>query len=306
MIGNISYFLNMKENINILVVDENPDLVEIIQFILEKRGYKVEGALDPIKALDSLLKGKIKPDLILSDIKMPNLTGYEFYKRINQNPLLSNIPFIFISGKSNPEEIRLGKLLGADDYITKPFTEEDLLSVISGKIRRYKRNEAFENNVRERMETLNLMTGPSISIDQHDKVFLLYMYWNDNKGPRLVKYYPNKKIDHSSLTEVGFQLFQAFNSIYTLNDLSKEHATKILVSLKNINKTAYLNFFKYGGSKSIKSVMLGIIAPKISYPHSLLLEQIFKEINDSIINQFEWKIKDYWKKVLKILRTTPF
>ncbi|TXT56395.1 MAG: putative Signal transduction response regulator [Promethearchaeota archaeon] len=295
----------MKENINILVLDENPDIVENVQIILEKRGYKVEGFLDPVKALDFLVKGKIKPDLILSDIKMPNLNGYEFYKRVNKHPQTSNIPFIFISGKSKPDEIRIGKRLGVDDYITKPFTEEDLLSVISGKVRRYRRNLAVQKGLIKRLEVMKFMTSPSISLDQKDKLFFLYMKWDEKEGAKLAKYYPNKKIDHPSLTEVGNQLFQAFNSIYKPKELSKNFSETILVTLKNINKKAYLNYFKKEGTKTSEIIMLGIIAPEISYLHSLRLEQIFEEIKNSIIHSTEWNIKEYWKKALKILGTNP-
>jgi DNA-binding response OmpR family regulator len=76
------------------------------------------------------------PDLILADIMMPLMDGYAFYERVRANPYLNHIPFIFLTAKSSEVDVRLGKELGADDYLTKPFSPEDLLASVRGKLRR--------------------------------------------------------------------------------------------------------------------------------------------------------------------------
>ncbi len=119
----------------IMVVEDNVSLLEGLKDLLESTGYRVEIAEDGSEALE-LLKN-VKPDLIISDIMMPKLDGYEFQARVREKPELLGVPFIFLTAKGGRDDIRLGKDLGADDYITKPFDEEDLLIAVRSKLSRW-------------------------------------------------------------------------------------------------------------------------------------------------------------------------
>jgi len=120
----------------ILIVEDNVSLLEGLKDLLESTGYQVTTAENGSDALD-LLEDNFKPDLIISDIMMPRIDGYEFQARVREKPELLGVPFIFLTAKGGRDEIRLGKDLGADDYITKPFDEEDLLVAVRSKLSRW-------------------------------------------------------------------------------------------------------------------------------------------------------------------------
>ena len=111
----------------------------MVKLLLESNDYRVETAKTGEDALKILSDLKTPPDIIISDIMMPKMNGYNFFETVSDNLKWNRIPFIFISALSTPEDIRIGKMLGVDDYLTKPFKEEDLLATISGKVnRKYK------------------------------------------------------------------------------------------------------------------------------------------------------------------------
>ncbi len=118
----------------ILVVEDNALLLEGIRDLLEVSGYRVLMAGDAVQAL-ALLEHN-HPDLIVSDIMMPGMDGYELYEQVRLRPDLLDTPFVFVTARGEKADIRRGKELGADDYITKPFEEEDLLVVVRAKLAR--------------------------------------------------------------------------------------------------------------------------------------------------------------------------
>ena len=122
----------MKASATILVVDDRRDLLRTISFTLEKAGYRVLTAGDGVDALRVL--GAEPVDVILADIAMPGLNGYQLYERVRENPDWVAIPFLFLTARAFDSDIRYGKSLGVDDYLTKPIQPEDLLAAIEGKL----------------------------------------------------------------------------------------------------------------------------------------------------------------------------
>lgn len=122
----------MKEMI--LVVEDNPDMTAALKLSLEMEGYQVLTAADGLEALRVL--ERVTPDLIVADIMMPRLDGYELYRITHQDERWLSIPFIFLTAKTDKEDIRLGKEMGADDYLVKPVEKEDLIAAIRGKLKR--------------------------------------------------------------------------------------------------------------------------------------------------------------------------
>lgn len=118
----------------VLVVEDNNVMLEGIQDVLEMDGYRVLTALDGQDALELLEQHH--PDLIISDIMMPRMDGYQFFSAVRANPQWLRIPFIFLTAKNQRIDVRLGKQLGADDYLTKPFEAEDLLIAVKAKLER--------------------------------------------------------------------------------------------------------------------------------------------------------------------------
>jgi signal transduction histidine kinase len=146
------YLIAVQETI--LVLDDNCDLLTNIELILEMEGYQVLSARSGSEALGML--EETRPDLIISDIMMPEMDGYEFYQRVRQAPELLTIPFIFLSAKREREDIRFGKKLGADDYLTKPLEPEDLLIAVKAKLRRLGEIKASSRQEVERLRDIIL------------------------------------------------------------------------------------------------------------------------------------------------------
>ena len=118
----------------ILVVDDQLAIRLLSKRILEGSGYAVIMAEDGAMALKLLAEQPI--DLIVADIAMPNLNGYQLFERVSENPNWVNVPFIFLSARDLDSDIRYAKSLGVDDYITKPFEPDDMLSSIRGRLLR--------------------------------------------------------------------------------------------------------------------------------------------------------------------------
>lgn len=118
----------------ILIVDDQPELLMGIQMTLEAAGYNVLTAPDGHIALELLQREIV--DLILADIAMPELNGYQLFERVRAEPTWLRIPFVFLTARAMASDIRYGKTLGVDDYLTKPVKPEDLLAAVEGRLRR--------------------------------------------------------------------------------------------------------------------------------------------------------------------------
>jgi DNA-binding response OmpR family regulator len=129
--------MNMETSETILVVEDDRGVMICIMQILDKVGYHVLTAKDGIEALTTLRSHAV--DLILTDIGMPRMNGYQLYEHVIENPQWMMIPFIFLTARALDSDIRYAKELGVDDYLTKPFTPEDLLAAVRGKLRRARR-----------------------------------------------------------------------------------------------------------------------------------------------------------------------
>lgn len=112
----------------ILIVDDEPSIVVPIQFLMEQQGYTVMVAENGEGALDIIYK--YKPDLILLDIMLPRIDGYEVCEIVRLDPRYRDIKIIFLTAKGREVEIAKGLALGADAYITKPFSNTELVSKV--------------------------------------------------------------------------------------------------------------------------------------------------------------------------------
>jgi DNA-binding response OmpR family regulator len=112
----------------ILIVDDEPSIVVPIQFLMEQQGYSVLVAENGEDALDVIYK--YKPDLILLDIMLPRIDGYEVCEIVRLNPEYRNVKIIFLTAKGREVEIAKGLALGANAYITKPFSNTQLIAKV--------------------------------------------------------------------------------------------------------------------------------------------------------------------------------
>ena len=112
----------------ILIIEDNVEIRENTTELLELFNYKVLSAGDGEKGLNMAML--LIPDLILSDIQMPVMNGYHLLEHIRKLPSLNKCRFVFFTASSEKKEIEMGLLMGADDYIIKPFTENELMDKI--------------------------------------------------------------------------------------------------------------------------------------------------------------------------------
>jgi len=119
----------------ILIIEDEKLILESIADYLREEGYECVTA--PTGTEGITIAKKELPDIILCDIKMPGLNGHQVLKELRANPGTSSIPFIFLSALVDQQDLRTGMVLGADDYITKPFQPEDLLGSIETRLEKY-------------------------------------------------------------------------------------------------------------------------------------------------------------------------
>jgi len=111
---------------NVLIVDDSPTEIHVLQGILEKHGHTVESVMS---AEDGIAKAKqMKPDLILMDVVMPGMNGFQATRAISKDPETQHIPIIIVSTKDQETDRVWGMRQGAKDYISKPVDENDLVS----------------------------------------------------------------------------------------------------------------------------------------------------------------------------------
>jgi putative nucleotidyltransferase with HDIG domain len=126
----------------ILIIDDNPNLVRGLNALLTGAGYSVQSATDGRSGLEEIQKKR--PDLVLCDINMPSMNGFDLQKQLNANPDVRTLPFIFLTARSSLEDELAGIRNGAMDYIAKPFNPELLLARVQSALRR---NEILDNEL---------------------------------------------------------------------------------------------------------------------------------------------------------------
>ena len=141
-------------NHSILIVEDDDQLRKNMALILGLEGFSVHTAADALTGLTAVRN--CKPALILSDILMPEMDGFAFQKTIQADPAYADICFIFVSALGDQKQIRKGMLAGADDYLPKPFTAEDLINAVTIRLARMKtlRQQDSKDGLNEQALTL--------------------------------------------------------------------------------------------------------------------------------------------------------
>lgn len=288
----------------ILLVEDNPNILKYLKSILEFNECQVITAENGKEGLKVLSEQTESPDLIISDILMPEMNGYDFFNEISNTPALCHIPFIFLSALDSDEEIRMGKMLGADDYITKPINEDDFLATVFGKIKRNMQNKLINKRINEILSS-NEIEVNSIPEDRKDLVILIEVHWDDKEGPIVVDRFPKDIKFDIPLRKLGEQLWDGIKGMYGQDYLAE--AEGILINVKKFRVMAYA-FFDFYPDESYrggqKDYMFSLIAPRITYFHSLKIKQVLMDASSMYKVKRKWDMKDYWNKCLDIL-TNP-
>jgi putative two-component system response regulator len=141
-------------NNSILLVDDNPLLLSGARMSLEMKGFRVITAKNGREALQVL--EQVRPDLIVSDVMMPECDGFALLEQIRTHPEWITIPFLFLTALNDPESLKRGRELGADDYLTKPFSPIALIQAVSARLERAHTLEAF-HTTEAYLQTITVM-----------------------------------------------------------------------------------------------------------------------------------------------------
>lgn len=259
----------------ILLIEDDQILRENTRELLELENFKVYTAGDGIEGIE--MAKAIKPHLIICDILMPKMDGFEVLNKINQTEELRDTPFIFLSAMTESKDIRRGMNLGADDYITKPFDEKDLVLAIKSRLAKHalllrKKNDpssVSEMNSLEELEQYFNKAGESFEVEKNEKVYyerkhanfvfllksgLVKTHRMDEYGKELITGLYKKSdffgyyhfLNHSSYPETATALETSY--IYRLSSLkfqdilnSSQHLTLELAQLLSDNLSVLKN-----------------------------------------------------------------
>ena len=165
---------------SVLVVDDNPLIVHVLKSLLCAEGFKVQTSENGNEALEVL--GGNDVDIIICDVMMPGMDGYELHEQVRKKADLAHIPFLFLTALGDSDEVARGREIGVDDYIVKPFDPRELVSLLKGKLRRSEKlrefvDEKYDAYRRKVIHTLShefrtplvaINTGTELLLDQGD------------------------------------------------------------------------------------------------------------------------------------------
>jgi CRP/FNR family cyclic AMP-dependent transcriptional regulator len=203
----------------ILLIEDNQVLRENTAELLELANYKMLVAANGKVGVDLALKHK--PDLIICDIMMPELDGYGVLHMLSRNNETSSIPFIFLTAKTEKAELRKGMEMGADDFITKPFDDVELLKVIEIRL---KKADALKTHFSQDITDVNALiknvaASAEIKLTSDERAISIYkkkqLVYSEDKRPVAIYYIVSGKIKTFKVNEFGKELI---TGIYTDGD----------------------------------------------------------------------------------------
>jgi CheY-like chemotaxis protein len=201
-------------NSKILIIEDNKDVRENLEELLALSGYQVQtaenGKAGAAKAMETV------PDLILCDIMMPELDGFGVLRILSNNPVTMDIPFIFLTAKTEKEDFRKGMGLGADDYITKPYDDVQLLDTIEVRL---KKSARIKNSFERSGQGLQRFIDEAKAQKEFDKL-------SENRETRK---YRKKDMVYEAGQYPKWLYFVVSGSLksYQINDFGKEFTTNI-------------------------------------------------------------------------------
>ncbi|MFW5699702.1 MAG: response regulator [Bacteroidota bacterium] len=157
-----------KKNSKILIVDDKPENLQVLKGILSDEGYSVYIASTGTMALERA--NRLKPTLVLLDVRMPDMSGFEVCQELKSNPDLHSIPVLFVTAANDSKSIAEGFRVGGVDYITKPFQKEELLARVNTHLKIVNANLTLEQKVMER--TLELQTEKNTAAEIAENLYV--------------------------------------------------------------------------------------------------------------------------------------
>jgi PAS domain S-box-containing protein len=237
----------------ILIIEDDRILRENTVEFLRGENFEVFVATDGLEGIQQTLQNI--PDIILCDISMPNMNGYDFYKTIKQIKATSTIPLVFFSARTENQDIRAGMQLGADDYVIKPFDFFELLKVIKTRLAKHNTIEKFYD---EKFYALVKHPTLGMFIFQNGK----FIYYNET----LSEIFGYSKADFSNIPFKELIEKDATSQLKVLNDIDrciKDTANSISINFLALHKNSSKIKVEFVGTvinyKGVPSIVGNII-----------------------------------------------
>lgn len=292
--------LNME--CTVFLIEDDKVLVQNLKIFLEMNDFTLISAYNGKEGLNTLSNLEQLPDLIISDILMPEMDGYDLYMKVSENPEWSRIPFIFLSGKAEPDDVRFGKLLGADDYITKPFKSKELLKRIEETIKKNIEIRKTSKVIEQELKEILKFEEPTLKKHRRaDFFYIFYLVWNSETGPEIKDFFPKNEIPSLNLKELTSQLYSTLIKIYKFEELSETNQFTIRVVRDLVDAYALVDKLEDKISKNgAETFMLCAITPNSHYLQSKAIKDVLGRIAATIKGNKKLNIKEYWEQLLEI------
>jgi PAS domain S-box-containing protein len=261
----------------VVLADDNSDMRQYVQYLLSDR-FDVVTAVDGQQALDKMLAHK--PDLLLSDVMMPGLDGFELLEKVRNHPDLKNIPVIFLSARAGEEAKVEGLSAGADDYLVKPFSTKELVARVEANIKISRARIAAENNlrnvIRQSPVAMTILKGEHFIIEMANEKAL--ELWGK----------PHKAVINRPTLEafpelVGQGFFKILNDIYTTGQPFIAQEMPVMLERNGKPELLYINF-TYEPLRNVEGMIEGIVGVGIDVSEEMhakqAMEQSSRELNE--------------------------
>lgn len=301
----------------ILVIEDKLEVREALEDLLEISGYEVFTARDGVIGIEKTIK--IKPDLILCDVMMPKLDGFEVLSLLSKKPATADIPFIFLTAKTDKKDIRRGMGLGADDYITKPFLRDDLLNAIEIRLKKSSRlKKTFDRTALGLNRFIEEAKGyealQKLSNDRKINYFRKkeVIFYKDNT-PRYLFFIKKGKVKLVKTNEFGKEFiisilttgdFMGYTPLITGENYSFEAvAMDDKTEINLIPKTDFLKLLF--DSREVSSQLIKMLANNVAHKEEQLINLAYSTVRKRVANSL-LSLYDKHKKLnqysIKILR----
>lgn len=270
------------DSIKILVIEDNPEVRENTAELLELSNYQVKTAQNGKEGVK--LAREFTPDLILCDVMMPELDGYGVLHMLSKDPATAIIPFIFVTAKTEKTDIRKGMNLGADDYLTKPFDETDLLDAIEIRLKK----TAFLRNTNE-AENVESFLQNAKGLGELDELS------NDRKS----RIYTKKEALYREGDFANYLYFLTSGKVKTIksDDYGKDLVTKVYTSGEFIGYFDLMEGEEYTESAIAMEKTEVLIIPKRDFV--LLLERNH-QVAMKFIQMLSNQVKENEERLLQL------
>lgn len=295
---------------NILIIEDNQDVLENTTELLELAGYKVEGA---VNGKEGVKKAKESlPDLIICDIMMPEMDGYDVLYYLSIDPKTSTIPFIFLTAKSDAHDFRKGMELGADDYLTKPFEEMDLIKSVERRLSKSNRMKKAINNLSLPIEEgefdmENVDENHELFKNKKKKVFRPKNFIYLQYGSPIYLYYIKKgQVKTFKTNEDGKELitglykeneFFGYHALLKDDEYSDSAIAVVETQVELIPKEEFYSLIK--NKREVANEFIKILSKEVIEKEEELLNLAYnsvkKRVADGLIKYFDKYSQDYTK-----------